>query len=252
MVALLDTHCGLYMAQTSDNLARQHGISARGRWTPTRCAARRRRRPRPRARRLQGRDRARGRRRRAARRCAWRRTTTCGRRRRSRAWPRSSPPSARTASSPPATPAASWTARPRWWSPDADEAQRRGLKPLASIVSWGVAGVPPEIMGIGPVPASRKALEAAGLSLEGHGPRRGQRGLRRPVPGGGEGAGARPRADQRQRRRHRARPSAGRDRHAAAAHPRATSCGGARARYGLATACIGGGQGIAMIIKNEA
>ena len=33
-------------------------------------------------------------------------------------------------------------------------------------MSWGVAGVPPEIMGIGPVPASRKALEAAGLSLK--------------------------------------------------------------------------------------
>ena len=44
MVALLDTHCGLYMAQTSDNLARQHAITPRGRWTPTRCAARRRRR----------------------------------------------------------------------------------------------------------------------------------------------------------------------------------------------------------------
>src|SRR4029079_17224639 len=43
---------------------------------------------------------------------------------------------------------------------------RRGLKPLARVVSWGVAGVPPEIMGIGPVPASRKALEAASLSLK--------------------------------------------------------------------------------------
>src|SRR5947208_10120584 len=49
---------------------------------------------------------------------------------------------------------------------DAEEARRRGLKPLARIVSWGIAGVPPEIMGIGPVPASRKALEAAGLALK--------------------------------------------------------------------------------------
>ena len=48
---------------------------------------------------------------------------------------------------------------------DDDEARRRGLQPLARIVSWGVAGVPPEIMGIGPVPASRNALETAGLSL---------------------------------------------------------------------------------------
>jgi acetyl-CoA acetyltransferase family protein len=40
-----------------------------------------------------------------------------------------------------------------------------GLKPLAKIVSWGVAGVDPKIMGIGPVPASIKALKNAGLSL---------------------------------------------------------------------------------------
>jgi MFS family permease len=44
-------------------------------------------------------------------------------------------------------------------------AQARGLKPLARVVSWGIAGVPPEIMGIGPVPASRQALAAAGLGL---------------------------------------------------------------------------------------
>ena len=39
------------------------------------------------------------------------------------------------------------------------------LQPLAKIVSWGVAGVDPKIMGIGPVPASKKALKKAGLSL---------------------------------------------------------------------------------------
>jgi acetyl-CoA acetyltransferase family protein len=42
---------------------------------------------------------------------------------------------------------------------------RRDLKPLGRIVSWAYAGVEPEIMGIGPVPATRKALEKAGLSL---------------------------------------------------------------------------------------
>ena len=41
-----------------------------------------------------------------------------------------------------------------------------GLKPLAQIRSIAVAGVPPEIMGIGPVPATRKALTRAGLSLD--------------------------------------------------------------------------------------
>ena len=47
-----------------------------------------------------------------------------------------------------------------------DEAQRRGLKPLGRIVSWGIAGVDPKIMGSGPVPATRLALKKAGLKLD--------------------------------------------------------------------------------------
>ncbi|OXE36596.1 MAG: acetyl-CoA acetyltransferase [Phenylobacterium zucineum] len=47
----------------------------------------------------------------------------------------------------------------------ADEAARRGLKPLARIAAWASAGVAPEIMGTGPIPASRKALEKAGWSV---------------------------------------------------------------------------------------
>ena len=47
----------------------------------------------------------------------------------------------------------------------ADEAARRGLKPLARIASWAHAGVEPEIMGTGPIPASRKALEKAGWAV---------------------------------------------------------------------------------------
>lgn len=45
-------------------------------------------------------------------------------------------------------------------------ANELGLKPYASMVSWAVAGVGPEIMGIGPVPATAKALDRAGLSLK--------------------------------------------------------------------------------------
>jgi acetyl-CoA acetyltransferase family protein len=45
-------------------------------------------------------------------------------------------------------------------------ADRNGVKPIGRLVSWGVAGVEPDIMGIGPAPASRKALERAGLKLE--------------------------------------------------------------------------------------
>jgi acetyl-CoA C-acetyltransferase len=47
----------------------------------------------------------------------------------------------------------------------ADEAKKRGLKPLARIASWANAGVDPEIMGTGPIPASRKALERAGWKI---------------------------------------------------------------------------------------
>jgi acetyl-CoA C-acetyltransferase len=47
----------------------------------------------------------------------------------------------------------------------ADNADRLGLRPLARLVSWAVAGVPPRTMGIGPVPATEKALERAGLNL---------------------------------------------------------------------------------------
>ena len=46
-----------------------------------------------------------------------------------------------------------------------DEAKRRGLKPLARIASWAHAGVDPEIMGTGPIPATRKALEKAGWAI---------------------------------------------------------------------------------------
>ncbi|HEY1941510.1 MAG TPA: acetyl-CoA C-acetyltransferase [Roseiarcus sp.] len=48
----------------------------------------------------------------------------------------------------------------------AAEAKRRNLTPLARIASWATAGVDPSIMGTGPIPASRKALERAGWSVK--------------------------------------------------------------------------------------
>ena len=48
----------------------------------------------------------------------------------------------------------------------ADEAKRRGLTPIARIVSWATCGVDPAIMGTGPIPASRKALEKAGWKID--------------------------------------------------------------------------------------
>ncbi len=47
-----------------------------------------------------------------------------------------------------------------------EKADELGLKPLARIVSFGVAGVDPSVMGMGPVPATRQALERAGLTID--------------------------------------------------------------------------------------
>ena len=47
-----------------------------------------------------------------------------------------------------------------------EEAGKRGLKPLGLIVGWGVAGVEPKVMGRGPVPATKLALQKAGLTLD--------------------------------------------------------------------------------------
>jgi acetyl-CoA C-acetyltransferase len=48
----------------------------------------------------------------------------------------------------------------------AAEAEKRGLTPMARIVAWATAGVDPAIMGTGPIPATRKALEKAGWSIK--------------------------------------------------------------------------------------
>jgi len=122
-------------------------------------------------------------------------------------------------------------------------------KPLARVVSWAVAGVPPEIMGIGPAPSSRKAIEDAGLKLEDidlievNEAFAGQYlavekelGLNRDkvnVNGGAIALG------------HPLGASGTRILLSVALELRRR-----KGRYGLATACIGGGQGIAMIIES--
>ena len=96
------------------------------------------------------------------------------------------------------------------------EAERRGLTPMVRIVSWATAGVDPAIMGTGPIPASKKALEKAGWSRRRPRPRRGERGLRRAGLRGQQGSRLEPRHRQRQWRRHRDRPS---DRRLGQPHP---------------------------------
>ncbi len=86
------------------------------------------------------------------------------------------------------------------------KAAELGITPLARIVSTAVTGLSPEIMGYGPVEATRKALALAGMTDRRHRPVRDQRGVRRaghpvlPRPGHPD------RQAERQRRRHRARP----------------------------------------------
>ncbi len=87
------------------------------------------------------------------------------------------------------------------------EAAKRGLKPLARIVSWATAGVDPAIMGSGPIPSSRAALKKAGWSRPGPGSCGGQRGLRRPGLRGEQGSRLGHQQGERQWRRHRPRPS---------------------------------------------
>jgi acetyl-CoA C-acetyltransferase len=129
----------------------------------------------------------------------------------------------------------------------AEEAQKRGLTPLARIASWATAGVDPAIMGTGPIPPpARPWRRPAGRS----GPRSrgGQRGLRGPGARGQQGHGLEPRHRERERRRHRHRPP---DRRVGARvlvtllHEMATR----NAKKGLATLCIGGGMGVAMCLE---
>jgi len=132
---------------------------------------------------------------------------------------------------------------------DAEEAKKRGINPLAKVVSIGFAGVDPTVMGRGPVPASRMALKQAGLTVDDIGAweineafcivalncmdKLGIPEEKVNVKGGSTAIG----------------------------HPLgATMCRliGTVARiikdkkekYGLANACCGGGQGVAVIVEN--
>jgi len=127
-------------------------------------------------------------------------------------------------------------------------AKERGLKPLGRILSWAAAGVDPSIMGIGPVPSTRKALQLAGMKLE--------QMDRVEV---NEAFAAQYLAVEKELglQRDRTNVNGGA---IALGHPLGAS--GTRLvitllnelrrkglRYGVATACIGGGQGIAMTVE---
>jgi 3-oxoadipyl-CoA thiolase len=130
-------------------------------------------------------------------------------------------------------------------------AEELGAEPLARIVATGVAGVDPAVMGIGPIPAIRKALEVAGLELEDMG--------RIEI---NEAFAAQVLACQRELGIDPERLNANGGA-IALGHP--LGCSGARLagtlarelkrenlRYGVAALCVGVGQGLATIIENPA
>src|SRR5258707_2852543 len=249
MVALLDTHCGLYMAQTSDNLARRHAISredmdayalrsqkaaaaAKGHGVfkdeivPVDAAQGRK------MIRIDEDDHLRP------------DTTLEGLAALKPSFGKDGFVTAGNASGIVDGAAALVVAHE-------DEARRRGLRPLARVASWAVAGVPPEVMGIGPVPASRRALEGAGLSL-------------RDMDLGevNEAFAGQYLAVEKELGLDRERTNVNGGA-IALGHPLAAT--GTRllltlvhelrrrgATYGLATACIGGGQGIRVGVRREA
>jgi acetyl-CoA acetyltransferase family protein len=129
-----------------------------------------------------------------------------------------------------------------------EAARRLERKPIGRIVSWAVAGVPPEIMGIGPVPSSNAALQKAGLALKDI-----------DLVEVNEAFAGQYLAVERELGLDRERTNVNGGA-IAIGHPLGAS--GTRLvltllnelrrrakRYGLATACIGGGQGIAMIVE---
>ncbi len=130
----------------------------------------------------------------------------------------------------------------------ASKAQELGIQPMARIVSYAWAGVEPRVMGMGPVPATKRALEKAGLTID-----------QIDLIEANEAFAAQCMAVGRELRFDMAKVNV----HGGAialGHPIGAS--GTRilvtllhamkrqqARYGLATLCIGGGQGIAMIVE---
>jgi acetyl-CoA acyltransferase 2 len=130
-------------------------------------------------------------------------------------------------------------------------AKERGLKPLGRVVGYATAGVPPKIMGIGPVPAIQKALAVAGLKLE-----------QMDLIEVNEAFAAQYLAVEKVLGLNRDKTNVNGGA-IALGHPLAAS--GTRlvltllyelrrrgGRYGVASACIGGGQGIALIVESLA
>ena len=156
------------------------------------------------------------------------------------------PAFARTGRSPQGTRAGSTTAQPPSSSPAPSErrSRRRAARPLRR---GAVAGVDPRIMGIGPVPGRAQAARPRGVEAGDPTSSSSTRRSPRRASGSFASSGS-TREGERQRRRHRHRPPARDERRAPRRHapPRAAPPGG---RYGLATLCVGVGQGQAALFE---
>jgi acetyl-CoA acyltransferase 2 len=130
-----------------------------------------------------------------------------------------------------------------------EQAQKRNLSPLGRIVNWGVAGVDPKLMGRGPVPATKLALQRAGLTLD-----------YIDLIEVNEAFAAQYLAVEKESGLDRSKVNVNGGA-IALGHPLGAT--GTRLvitllhelrrrkkKYGLATACIGGGQGIAMVVES--
>ncbi|MGH9459394.1 MAG: thiolase family protein, partial [Thermoanaerobaculia bacterium] len=162
MVALLDSFCGLYMAQTSDNLARKYGISREQQDEYALCSQQRAGRA------WESGDLAAevvpveyGRKKEKMERDDHLRpdTTPEGLAKLKPAFAKDGFVTAGNASG--IVDGAAMVV-----VTSAENAKAAGRKPMGRIVSWGITGVDPEIMGIGPVPAIKIALERAGMTLD--------------------------------------------------------------------------------------
>ncbi|HZS99650.1 MAG TPA: thiolase family protein [Terriglobales bacterium] len=130
-----------------------------------------------------------------------------------------------------------------------EQAQKRNLSPLGRIVNWGIAGVDPKLMGRGPVPATKLALQRAGLTLD-----------YIDLIEVNEAFAAQYLAVEKELALDRSKVNVNGGA-IALGHPLGAT--GTRLvitllyelkrrkkKYGLATACIGGGQGIAMVVES--
>jgi acetyl-CoA acetyltransferase len=132
-----------------------------------------------------------------------------------------------------------------------ERAMAAGAPMLGRLVAWGVAGVPPELMGIGPVPAARQALARAGMSLDAMHMVEVNEAFASQYLAVERELGL----DRNRTNIHGGAIAIGHPLAASGARITAHLLHALRARgggYGLGSACIGGGQGIAVIVEGFA